>query len=820
MLNAAAQLPAGGDVVVVGYRTVNRVAHRSITKLDLATGAERWTATFDDRAGSHGAFEMVDLTADGHLLLGGLRNKRNTNEMTFKSYGNTEEGQAMVMKIPMAAAEGRSPITLADVAHQAVFPALYTCKAARPLANGNVACLVHAEGQGAGLVLLTAELQLVWGPTFYRSHGEGSDIAVSADGNSIAISGHGGSRGVLEGRLSSVNAATGALRWTRSFDTGSIPQIVRHECWGVVPMPDNGFGLICGTGIEPETCQSLSGTMRSRCNRGVGDLRAGAIARAPNTWASFVVRTTAAGERLWQRVDSFRDDAGEALSSSAAEWAVLTSDGGMAVITDETDGFGVLKLGAEPNAQPTAPPPPTTAAPTPPPTPPAPTSAPQHLLREVGNCDLAGFRAIANPADCAAAAAALRLADTTARTLSNAQRPMGCFYKAGNRVNQLYFNRIGDANSGDTARASICTRARSAPPTTPTATPPTTTTAPPTSPPTPGTAADRTLLVIGDSAGEYMADYQLPSACSAVSVTNVAVSGSTAAQWEANTRCPEDGSRSCSLEDAKAAVPTGAASVTTVLLFAGGNDILGRGCPSSPRVRNSIKATLARLIVKTHTAFPRANVLITGYGYPSADQLPEGCWLSDAQQGAWSALDIVADAVADVNADYVDFVDIRSLFGGSLDAFSNPRYYVDSIHLNRRGYDRVFSLPAVQRAIGCNTGGGGGGGSQPTPAPTDPAPDYLLREIGNCDDADGYSYVTSRSECNAAAAGLGLDDVRAKVIDQGSRPAGCYFKANNRAGRQLYFNVDGDPESESTSRVSLCMSAARSASALPSTAAD
>ena len=701
VLNAAVQLPNGGDLLAVGYRTINGVAHRSITKLDLATGAERWTASFDDSSGSHGAFEMIDLSPDGHLLLGGLRNKRNTEEIKFKSYGNTEGGQAVVMKIPLAAAAGSAAITLTDVAHQKVMPSLHTCKAARPFANGNVACLVMADGRGAGLVVLTAQLEVVWGPTFYASHGEGSDIAVSADGSAIAISGHGGAAGVLEGRLSSIDASSGALRWIRSFDTGSIPEIVRHECWGVLPMPDNGFTLVCGTGIEPDTCRSLSGTTRTRCNSGIGDLRAGAVARAPDVWASFVVRTTAAGDRLWQRIDSKQENDGSAVSSSAAEWAVFTDDGGIAVITDETDGFGVLKLGAEPGAQPTAPPAPTTAAPTSPPTTPAPTAASEHLLREVGNCNLAGFRAIGNPADCAAAATALRLADTTVSTLTNDNRPQGCFYKASNRGNKLYFNRAGDAISSDTTRASICARS-TATTANPSSAPP-----PPPPPPTPGSGA-RTLLVIGDSAGEFLGDYMdqgllaLPSECSAVAVHNVAVTSSTAAQWEANSRCPEDGSRSCSLEDAKAAVPNGPASVTTVLLFAGGNDFLDAGCPTGAGARNQLKATLKRLIFKTHTAFPQANILVTNYFYPPSD-LEGSCSRGNNfdRDGIAGLAPTLIAAAAESDPSYVRFVDTSELFGGSASSFSDARYFADSIHLNPLGYRTLFSQPSVQQIIGC-----------------------------------------------------------------------------------------------------------------------
>ena len=47
-------------------------------------------------------------------------------------------------------------------------------------------------------------------------------------------------------------------------------------------------------------------------------LRAGAVPCVPAVWASFGVRTDADGERLWQRVDSFRENDGSATSSSAA----------------------------------------------------------------------------------------------------------------------------------------------------------------------------------------------------------------------------------------------------------------------------------------------------------------------------------------------------------------------------------------------------------------------------------------------------------------------------------------------------------------------
>ena len=89
--NAILQLPGtnvlgtGGDLIVAGYRVVNGVAQRSLTKLDLATGAETWTATWPGSGGA-GAWEMIELTKDGqHVLLAGLTGAANSQEFNFKS---------------------------------------------------------------------------------------------------------------------------------------------------------------------------------------------------------------------------------------------------------------------------------------------------------------------------------------------------------------------------------------------------------------------------------------------------------------------------------------------------------------------------------------------------------------------------------------------------------------------------------------------------------------------------------------------------------------------------------------------------------------
>ena len=65
-----------------------------------------------------------------------------------------------------------------------------------------------------------------------------------------------------------------------------------------------------------------------------------------------VVRTNSLGEQQWLRVDSYKAPDGPALGangwvarSSAAEWAVTTADGGIAIITDQVTGTGLIKMG-------------------------------------------------------------------------------------------------------------------------------------------------------------------------------------------------------------------------------------------------------------------------------------------------------------------------------------------------------------------------------------------------------------------------------------------------------------------------------------------
>ncbi|EOD38130.1 hypothetical protein EMIHUDRAFT_200602 [Emiliania huxleyi CCMP1516] len=370
--NACAQLPGGGDVLVVGYRLVGGVAYRSMTKLSLATLAETWTATtFGDSSGQHGAWEGIDFSTDGATaLLAGFYDKSSADEMSFRSYGNTG-GKAVVMALPVTVLSGASAPTASSASWTAAKDDRHTAKAVRPLSNGDMAVLFWKdsaegeEGTDTAVAKLSATGGFMWGPIDVGSqHGEGTELAVAVDESAVFISGHGGCLGLggFCGKLTKIRATDGVVLWSRAFSScGSYDasgvytgdacgnnMLIKTECWGVQAMNDGGLVLACGTGIED--CSGMQGQMAIDCANGIAllaDSRAGAFARSAGVWQSFVVRTDASGALLWQRTDQYRMDGEPALGtpgweegSSASEYVAKTADGGLLFVNDEANGVG------------------------------------------------------------------------------------------------------------------------------------------------------------------------------------------------------------------------------------------------------------------------------------------------------------------------------------------------------------------------------------------------------------------------------------------------------------------------------------------------
>ena len=390
--NGLVQLPGGGDLIVCGFRAVGGVYKRSLTKLSLSTGAAVWTATdFGDSAGSHGAYENIDITSTGAVLVGGFQGKPNTDEYTFKSYGNAAGGTAVLSSFPLSALTSSTAPTSASASWTTTFAGRDTMKAVRPFSNGDVAVLLWSEtgvaDQTTAVVKVTSAGATSWGPTNIGNlHGEGTEMALALDGSSIFITGHGAcaapDAAALCGKITKVDATTGTAAWSNYYSSCGTPNacgttFIKNECWGIVVVSD-GIVASCGTGIE--NCNGMTGSLLSNCqanNPLAADTRTGAVDRRASVWLSYVFKTDLSGTLLWARADQFREQGNPALgttgwveASSASEFAIVTSDGGLAFIQDEINGAGFLKLTPPP------PPPPPPPSPPPPPGPASPASPP------------------------------------------------------------------------------------------------------------------------------------------------------------------------------------------------------------------------------------------------------------------------------------------------------------------------------------------------------------------------------------------------------------------------------------------------------------
>lgn len=182
------------------------------------------------------------------------------------------------------------------------------------------------------------------------------------------------------GKLTKLSLSDGSRLWTQEYSScgsGTVSGapsngecskgLIYNECWGVAVMADGGFTVSCGTGIEgcPNT---MSGQMLSDCQAGLGDKRSGAYPRGASIWDSMTIKASSDGTLEWMRSDTYKAAAWPALptapsvpmyegaaviGSTAGEWPIkLANGGGVAIITDQMEGIGLLKLAPVPASDP------------------------------------------------------------------------------------------------------------------------------------------------------------------------------------------------------------------------------------------------------------------------------------------------------------------------------------------------------------------------------------------------------------------------------------------------------------------------------------
>jgi len=402
---STAQLP-NGEVLIAGYRaesgstsaqSTNGVPRASLTKLNVATGQEVWTALFyqgqtvtDDEGNTWSCgsiFASVSVDADGSVALGGARCMRfssplGADTLAFHSAGNPSPDDdasiALVIKLPYVAVSGTSAPTSASIAwtYEPSGRNVYARTVHFIPGSGDVAAVVTACEQcrpEVPMVRLSGGSGTpMWGPLGMNSSIgilAPNDFDVTADGSAFVLTGNHPWDATtaptgIGGFIAKVSASDGAVLWSTYQGVGVMPrdagvdrQFLYDECWSAAATADGGALISCGVGIEgcfPK--MNLSTTQMAHCMAGVGDSRAGAIAKPPAVWSVLTVRVDGDGEVLWQRTDArngpdcSNSSCHDPNISVAGEWAIRCADGTFAVVVDDVLGVGLVRFGVDDSA--------------------------------------------------------------------------------------------------------------------------------------------------------------------------------------------------------------------------------------------------------------------------------------------------------------------------------------------------------------------------------------------------------------------------------------------------------------------------------------
>jgi hypothetical protein len=287
-----------------------------IVKLDKK-GMIVWTRVYPHAR--HGAIRGIDLAKDGIVVTG------------YTDYAEEE--------VPFIADEAKGFVMKTDFQGKPVWRRQLSVnqgtKVKVDVQNGGfVLCSTvwrsskGSDQQDACLIKLDPKGRVEWQKTY---GGSGNDQCFDMDltDDGYVLAGHTTSFGKegWDAWLVKVGLK-GDLQWQKSFGQplGGNPRQIFDECYGVKTIPDGGFVLACGSGIEPENVRNRK------------DPR--------NTWAAYLVRTDDKGNLLWEYSYHTPKE-----GHNAAEYIALCSDGGFLVFLDSDtagemgeENIGFLKL--------------------------------------------------------------------------------------------------------------------------------------------------------------------------------------------------------------------------------------------------------------------------------------------------------------------------------------------------------------------------------------------------------------------------------------------------------------------------------------------
>lgn len=382
--NAVTELP-DGSILAAGYQIVGGIGKRTIHRLNGTTGKKIWTADNFGDVTTHGAYEMINFNngCGNGVLVSGLAKRPWRPATTFKSYGNSAGGVAVVDFIPLAALMKSTPPTSAQISWSKSFYqtdktnktyGIAAVKNAHCTATGHIAVLLWSEKASPAGQCSFAALDSTGAVTVAPKHRinnneyECTDMTVDSTGTYAYTTGHGNDPVAKIGYkpfITKIRIADGTAIFTKAYEGGGgNPKLIFNECWGIA-MQKDGVVLGCGTGIEDcskalgdegkTTKYTKSAQEVADCKAGKGDKRKGAIARKAGIWQLLVIKAGFDGTLKWQQVMSYKPKGAPALGapgwvseSSGGEWAIATKDGGFAIVSDQQNGIGVMKAKGTP----------------------------------------------------------------------------------------------------------------------------------------------------------------------------------------------------------------------------------------------------------------------------------------------------------------------------------------------------------------------------------------------------------------------------------------------------------------------------------------
>ena len=349
--NGAASI--NDSVFVAGYlENDNGIIDGYLAKIDLLNGNLKWEKTFPSKnKNKNTAFESILITSDKGLILSGVTNSHKDSFEGFKSYGNPQSGEAVVMYFDKESLisdsspekptweidlkNSRSGITIKEIFKDKTFV---------------IATKSNNEESIAKIVKINNLGEIIWSNS-YPNFGEITDLDISKiNGNSdgIFISGHKSDNfGGIDGSVAKISL-DGSLIWNHSFGNpiggknkfskiqNKNELMVLDECWGISSMSDGGAVMACGTGIEECEVYKSDSKLFSQCSN---DPR--------TTWRSLLIRVDKDGKKLWEHVDSFFFPGEENdfdVPSTASEYVFITNNNNIASVIDLGFGIGLQIL--------------------------------------------------------------------------------------------------------------------------------------------------------------------------------------------------------------------------------------------------------------------------------------------------------------------------------------------------------------------------------------------------------------------------------------------------------------------------------------------